>query len=207
GWKVEQRRHQASVGVGAFNLVRAEAFHAIGGFRRIALSVDDDMQLGRALKWAGYQPRVLLGEGEVAVRWQVGLGGMIRGLEKNFFSGANYRLSLVVWFSFAILVAGVGPFLGLFVGPIWTRAFCGLGVAVILALTGLIGAQSRLNFAYGLLTPLSALILVWTLWRSALLTLIRGGVRWRGHLYSLNELRQHVRLRERWMREIWKSTR
>ncbi len=59
GWKVEDmRRRRRPIGVGAFNLVRAEAFRAIGGFRRIALSVDDDMQLGRALKWAGYQPRV-----------------------------------------------------------------------------------------------------------------------------------------------------
>ncbi len=207
GWWVEDRKRKAAIGVGAFNLVRAEPFRAIGGFRRIALSVDDDLQLGRALKWAGYQPRVLLGEGEVSVRWQVGLGGMIRGLEKNFFSVAHYRLPLVVGFSFAILLVGVCPFVGLFVGPVWARAICGLGVLVMSVLVALVGAQCRLTFAYGPLAWLSALILLWTLWRSTLLTLIRGGVRWRGHLYSLKELRQHIRLRERWMREIWKSTR
>lgn len=207
GWWVEDMRRRTSIGVGAFNLVRAEPFHDLGGFRRIGLSVDEDLQLGRALKWAGYQPRVVLGQGEVSVRWQVGLRGMIRGLEKNFFAAARFRLSRVLLFSFGILVSGVCPFVGLFVGPIWTRVICGLGVVVITILTALVGGQSRVSFAYGPLVWLSALILTGTLWWSTLVTYLQGGVRWRGHLYSLTELRRHVRLREHWMRELWKSTR
>lgn len=207
GWKVENERKKTSVGVGAFNLVRAEPFRDIGGFRRLALSVDDDLQLGRALKWAGYRPRVLLGEGEVSVRWQIGLGGMIRGLEKNFFALVDYNLIKAFFASMALLVASVGPFLGLFLGPLWTRLICMLGVLVIAVLTALVRGMSRFNFLYGLLAWLSGLILFWTLWRSVVLTLARGGVRWRGHLYPLARLRQHVTLRERWMRELWASTR
>ena len=43
--------------------------------------------------------------------------------------------------------------------------------------------------------------------RSAWLTLRRQGVRWRDHLYPLDELRAHVRLRNAWTREVWRSTR
>src|SRR5579864_6542541 len=92
-WAVENRALPAHLGIGAFNLVRASVFRAIGGLSRLALSVDDDMRLGQALKFAGYSTRVLLGHGAVSVRWQVGLGGMIRGLEKNFFAGLTSRWS------------------------------------------------------------------------------------------------------------------
>ena len=66
-WRVVDRDAKAAIGVGAFNLIRAEAFRAIGGYRRIALSVDEDMRLGQALKFAGYRSSPLLGRGQVSV--------------------------------------------------------------------------------------------------------------------------------------------
>jgi hypothetical protein len=207
GWRVEDDRGRASMGIGAFNLVRSESLRGIGGFRRLALSVDDDMQLGRALKWSGRRSRVVLGGSEVSVRWQVGLGGMVRGLEKNFFAAARFRVVAVVLATMVIYVLGAAPFAGLFVGPIWSRVICAVGVATIAVAAGRLGVQSGVKWYHGLLLPVGAAFCMVALWRSTALTLVRGGVNWRGHLYPLDQLRDHVRRREAWMAELWRSTR
>jgi len=208
-WAVENRALPAHLGIGAFNLVRASVFRAIGGLSRLALSVDDDMRLGQALKFAGYSTRVLLGHGAVSVRWQVGLGGMIRGLEKNFFAGLNFSLVKVLAGAFGLLWLGAAPHLGLLVGPWWTRALCALGVGSLVLILGFVrpGWQNGVSWYYALALPVSALLCVIALVRSAWLTLWRRGVRWRDHHYPLDALRNHVRHRNAWARELWKSTR
>jgi glycosyltransferase involved in cell wall biosynthesis len=204
--KVSDPRSKAAMGVGAFNLVRAEAFRAIGGFRRIALSVDEDMRLGQALKYAGYRAGVVMGKGMVSVRWQVGLGGMIRGLEKNFFAGAEYRLSMVAVGVFGLLVIGVAPYLALFVGPIPTRIFSALGITAVALILAAMRRQGGVAWYHALLLPVGALACVAALLRSAALAVRRGGIRWRDRLYPLDQLREHVRLRDAWTREVWRST-
>ncbi len=205
--RFEDRASKAHAGIGAFNLVRAETFRAIGGFRRIALSVDDDMRLAQALKFAGYKNRLLLGADAVSVRWQVGLGGMIRGLEKNFFAALGFRIERALGVAAALTVAGIAPYVGLFVGPWATRIVCGLGVATIATLLGLSSRHSRIGWYYAAGIPLATLAVLVALGRSVALTLARGGVIWRGHLYPLGELKAHVRARDTWAREVWRSTR
>ena len=165
------------------------------------------MRLGEALKFAGYRPGFLLGRGAVSVRWQVGLGGMIRGLEKNFFAGLGYRLDKVFVVAWGMLSVGIGPFLGLSFGPSWVRVACGLGVASMAILLGASSRQSRTGWYYAFAMPFATVALLVSLARSVVLTILRDGVRWRGHHYPLKELRRHVRLREAWTREVWKSTR
>lgn len=206
-WRIRDDRSRASVGVGAFNLVRAEAFRALGGFERLRLSVDDDIQLARALKWAGYRSRLLLGAGQVSVRWQVGLGALIRGLEKNYFAVVRFSLVRAALALVGLYTLGLAPYVGLFVGPWWSRATCGLAVVLIGLLVALSGGQSRISWRYALALPLGSLLNAYAFLRSAWLTTTRGGVTWRGHLYPLPALREHVRRREHWMRELWRSTR
>jgi len=206
-WRVIDPRYKAAIGVGAFNLVRADAFRAVGGFSHLALSVDDDMRLGQALKFAGYGCALATAKGDVTVRWQVGLGGMIRGLEKNFFAGVGFRLWAVALGVLAILTVGVMPWVGLFMGPAWKRCVCGVGVAsAALLVTGARGLNG-LSWRHGLCLPLGALPFAYALVRSTWVTFRAGGVRWRGRLYPLGELRRHVRRRDAWFAELWRSTR
>lgn len=207
-WAVENRARGAHLGIGAFNLVRAGAFRAIGGLRRLALSVDEDMRLGQALKAAGFTTRVMFGGDAVSVRWQIGLRGMIHGLEKNFFAALNFSLPKAFLGGLVLMWVGAGPHVGLFAGPWWSRAGCLAGVAAICALLNMTRSwQGGLAWYYGLSLPLSALLCTFALARSVWLTLRRRGVQWREHLYPLGELRAHVRHREEWIREVWKSTR
>jgi glycosyltransferase involved in cell wall biosynthesis len=205
--RIIDRRRREHIGVGAFNLVRAEAFRDIGGFRRVALSVDDDMRLGQALKFAGYRNGVVVGEGDVKVRWQIGFWGSIKGLEKNFFAGLNYRVGLVLPAALVMLGLCIGPTLGLFVGPWWSRVFCGLGVAATVVLTGISRSSSSVRAWHGLTLPIGGLAIVYALLRSVAIAQARGGITWRGRLYPLQDLRNHVKLRDHWMHEVWHSTR
>ncbi|WP_435009629.1 glycosyltransferase [Tundrisphaera lichenicola] len=198
---------RAHAGVGAFNLVRAESFRAIGGFRHLALSVDDDMRLAQALKFAGYRTRLVFGRDSVAVRWQVKLGGMVRGLEKNFFAALGFRLDKALVVAVGLVVIGVMPYLGVLVGPIWARVACGLGVASIAATLGAATRHSRISWVYATLVPVATLFVMLALIRSVVVTLRQGGVRWRGHLYPIRELKAHIRARDAWLREVWLSTR
>jgi hypothetical protein len=199
-WKVQDMRSGAYLGVGAFNLVRASAFAAIGGFSHLRLSVDDDMRLGQALKLAGYQPRVLIGSGGVSVRWQVGLGGFIRGVEKNFFSAVRFSTPLAIAGAILLLAMGAAPHMGLFVGPWWTRAVCAAGV---LSIAGLLSrGRHGTRWYYGFLTPISGLLVAFALLRSTWITLRQGGIRWRDHFYPLGQLRQHIRERDQWLKTL-----
>lgn len=207
-WAVENRACRAHLGIGAFNLVHAEAFRAIGGLRRLALTVDEDMRLGQALKAAGFTTRVLFGRDAVSVRWQVGLRGMIHGLEKNFFAALGFSLPKALLGALVLLWLGAGPHAGLVTGPWWSRAGCLIGVAAICLLLKVSQAwQGGVPWYYGLTLPLSGLLCAFALVRSVWLTLRRRGVRWREHLYPLGELKNHVRHREEWIREVWRSTR
>ena len=205
--RIDDRRSKAHAGIGAFNLVRAESFRAIGGFDHLKLSVDDDMRLAQALKFAGYRMRFLLGRGAVSVRWQVGLKGMILGLEKNFFAALGFRLWKVLVVVSGLLAVGVAPFVGLFVGPWWARVVCAAGIAAVATTLGVSSKHSRIGWYYALLLPIASVAVLISLLRSVALTLVRDGVRWRGHHYPLRELKEHVRLRDAWMREVWRSTR
>jgi glycosyltransferase involved in cell wall biosynthesis len=205
--KVVNPRSRAFIGVGAFNLVRAGAFEAIGGLHRLALSVDDDMRLGQALKWGGYRTRMLVGLNSVSVRWHVGAAGMVRGLEKNFFAGLEFKLRMVALAVGVVLWAGCGPHAGLWVGPWWSRVVCAGGVGALAVLLQFVGRTSGIHAGYALALPVSAAMIAWAILRSTWQTLRRGGVRWRDHFYPLAELKAHVHRRNAWTRELWRSTR
>lgn len=206
-WRVEDPHSGAHIGIGAFNLIRAEALRAIGGLSRLALSVDDDMRIGQALKVAGYSTRVLSGFGALSVRWHVGLVGMIRGVEKNFFAGLDFSLAKVLGALVVVLWLGAGPHVGLFFGPWWARVICGLGIASVAVLLHWTARPTGVSWYYALTLPAGAILCNLALARSVWLTLRQQGVRWRGHHYHLHELRSHVAQRNAWTREVWKSTR
>src|SRR5256885_6353354 len=80
------------VGVGAFNLVRREAYEAIGTMAALSLRPDDDVRLGRRLRAFGFRQRVLNGREWLSVSWYPSLAAAVRGLEKSMFSSLEYRL-------------------------------------------------------------------------------------------------------------------
>jgi hypothetical protein len=188
-WAIRWPSSTAHVGIGAFNLVRAEAYRAVGGHAAIRLRPDDDLKLGKLLKQAGYAQGLASGVGLVAVPWYESVGAMVRGLEKNAFAGVEYRPHAVLAASLAVLILHVWPFLavGVTAGAAWWMyvAACSiLGTTAACAACGI-----GLSWWHGLGFPLAALLLVVIQWRSMLLNYYHGGIRWRDTFYPLAELR------------------
>ncbi|HZV81511.1 MAG TPA: glycosyltransferase family 2 protein [Geobacteraceae bacterium] len=190
-WKARDPGSRFHVGIGAFNLVRRDAYLAVGGHEVIRLRPDDDMKLGKILKGGGFRCDVAYGPEFLSVEWYGSLGEVVRGLEKNAFSGCDYRVRLVLSGVAFHLACTVWPYCALFLTHGATR---GIYVAVVLLLTLLFADcatfhGSRRWYAAGF--PLATLLFVWIILRTMVLNLVQGGIRWRGTFYPLEELKRN----------------
>ena len=192
--KVSDPRSKTFVGIGAFNLVRASVYQAIGGHRSLALCPIDDVWLGRRIKEAGYRQGYAYAPALLQVAWYTRLSDMARGLEKNALAAFGYRVSpFILFLIFHLIVVG-GPVAGLIAGGL-SRGLIFLPAVFFEWLTHLFVAVRVLNFPImtGVLGPLGQVLMNFMMFRAGLLTLFRGKVRWRGDDYDLKVLRQFLR--------------
>jgi hypothetical protein len=185
-WHIDDpRAPNAFCGVGAFNLVRRTAYALAGGHDALRMEVLDDYKLGKLIKRAGGRCALRDGGRLVRVRWQNGLLGVVKGLEKNAFAGCDYSLIKLAGYTAMLVVAFLAPLL-LAVATSGPTRWGWLGALVIQ-----VGSLTWLGRHYlcGLLSPICAVAMIWALWRSAVLAYVRGGVRWRNTLYALDALR------------------
>jgi glycosyltransferase involved in cell wall biosynthesis len=190
-WKVRDPKARDVLGVGAFNLVRREAYEKIGTYQSMRLSVVDDMRLAEKVKAAGLASRVAFGEGMVTVRWAVGAGGVVRNLTKNFFAHLRYNLGFALLATLGMLWLHLGPWLGTAFATGWARAGYAVALGSLLAVYGLMGKRTKIGIGYVLLHPAASLLMAYILMLSTALTLGRGGVVWRGTFYPLAELKRN----------------
>jgi len=187
---VSNPNSRAYVGVGAFQILKRSAYEACGTHRRLAMEVIDDMKLGKLVKQAGFRSGVAVAQDAVSVEWHLGLRNLIRGLEKNFFAAAGFRVGMVALQIASMLLFNVAPFFGLAFGGGWVRVLA--GIAVVAALGFHLGGDvvMRVSPLYCLTLPLGALLFSYILLRSTVITLRQGGIYWRETFYKLEELRR-----------------
>lgn len=188
-WKARDPKSPRHIGIGAFNLIRAEVYRAIGGHRAIAMRPDDDMKLGKVIKMRGYRQDMLLGGDLVTVEWYSSVGELIRGLEKNTYAGVEYNLLVVILSSIAQLLVFVWPLVALLVvrGATW---WLNLAIVVLLAALYMDSAHTHGAKRWHCVgAPLTALLFQYIVWRATLKTLRNNGIDWRGTHYSLKELK------------------
>jgi cellulose synthase/poly-beta-1,6-N-acetylglucosamine synthase-like glycosyltransferase len=188
--QVSNPRSRAYVGVGAFQMVKRTAYEACGTHRRLAMEVIDDVMLGKIVKLGGFRSGVAVAQDAVSVRWHVGIGNLIRGVEKNFFAGAQFSGPLVIAQSLGLFALFILPSLGILFGHGWVRAFAAVAVLIALCFHMGVDVVMRVSPLYCLTLPLGALLFTYMLLRSTFITLRQGGITWRGTFYSLDELRR-----------------
>ncbi len=188
-WKALDPRSRRFIGIGAFNLVRAEAYRAVGGHRRIAMRPDDDIKLGKIIKDAGYSQEMLFGCGWMRVEWYPSLGALVRGLEKNSLAGVDYNVAAIIVSTFAQAACFIWPFIVLSFSSGLTLALNAAICAVLL--TGYMEAAHLIGVPrwYALGLPLTVAIFIWILWRATFITLRNDGITWRGTYYPLAALK------------------
>jgi hypothetical protein len=85
--------------------------------------------------------------------------------------------------------------LALVIGPGWLRGLAGLAWLAMAALAVVSWRRVGFRLLPQLLLPVGQLLMAWVLLRSAWATLRQGGVRWRGTLYPLAQLREGQRVK------------
>lgn len=188
-WKACDPKSSCHIGIGGFNLVRSLVYWNLDGHRPIAMRPDDDMKLGKLIKSNGYRQEMVFGRPLIQVEWYDSVRSLIHGLEKNAFAGVGYRSMAVIAGSLAQFLVNVWPFVGIFVTSGPTRWLNILIAASILALcwdsARFFGAKPW----HGVAFPVITLFFLYILWRAMLVTVVKGGIHWRGTFYPLDELK------------------
>ncbi|MDF2958430.1 MAG: nucleotide-diphospho-sugar transferase [Paenibacillus sp.] len=184
-------QHKHGMGVGAFNMMTRQAYERIGTHKAFALRPDDDLQLGIRVKQAGLRQRLASGRDHIAVEWYRSLGEAVRGLEKNVFSGFQYRLSFAALGVLGQLLMFFFPFAAIFIlsgWPVWLYV-CSIVILLTVYLQ-LIRFLTGHNGKEALVLPVTVCLLCYIVVRSVWLTVKQGGIYWRGTFYSLDELKK-----------------
>jgi len=189
-YNVSNPNSRSYVGVGAFQMLRRNAYEACGTHRRLAMEVIDDMKLGKLVKIAGLRSGVAVAQRSVSVEWHLGLGNLVRGVEKNFFAGAQFRVSVVAAQVFGLLALNVLPFAELLFGHGWLRALAAISVLIATCFHLGVDVVMQISPLYCLTLPLGATIFAYMILRSTIITLRQGGIVWRDTFYPLDELRR-----------------
>jgi glycosyltransferase involved in cell wall biosynthesis len=191
-YRVSNPHSRAYVGIGAFQLMKRSVYEACGTHRRLAMEVVDDMKLGKLVKQSGFRTCVGVAQESLVVRWQAGLGNLIRGVTKNFFAALGYNVPFVIVAIGGMLLMDVAPFVGVIFAHGWVRILAGIAVLIALGFHVGMDVVARVSPLYALTHPLGAVLFSYMLLRSTVVTLWRGGVEWRGTFYPLEELRRGV---------------
>ncbi len=151
---------------------------------------DDDLMLGMKIKQNGLRQKFATAMDLIEVEWYESLIEAFKGLEKNTFAGLHYRISMVLFAIAGTFSSQVLPFLTIFSTD---KVIFNLSLANIIFLAGVytIITKRMTNFSPLLFTvfPITALLFIYSIIRASILTLVRGGIVWRGTLYKLSELR------------------
>jgi cellulose synthase/poly-beta-1,6-N-acetylglucosamine synthase-like glycosyltransferase len=186
-WDAKKPESKAFVGIGAFNLVRRDAYEKIGTHACIKLRPDDDLQLGLRVKSAGLRQDVLTGIDYIRLEWYKNLRQFANGLLKNSFSTADYQLSKVIGDVTGILISVALPMPVMFIfGSTAIRLMA--GVVLLFHIIYMIAVPPN-KWWYALMIPFAGFFMAYTFLRAAIITLKQGGIYWRDSFYSLEMLK------------------
>jgi glycosyltransferase involved in cell wall biosynthesis len=189
-WLASDPRRKNAIGIGAFNLVRREAYVRAGGHGPIRYELLDDMALGKILKQSGARQTFAMHDDLVTVRWHAGVRGLIRGVEKNAFPAARYNVFLGATAPWLMLAVGWAPVFGLFLPGAAPKIAALAAWAGVLISYGEVARVAKIRLWQAALMPVGVTLFVYAFLRSMVITLAQGGVRWRDTFYPIGELRK-----------------
>jgi glycosyltransferase involved in cell wall biosynthesis len=191
GWlaRVNLNKRGAYVGMGAFNLVRTQAYQASGGYGKLRLTVVDDVKLGLLLQRAGKRTRGFIGGADAECHWPSNVFGMIKIMEKNYFAILDYRMVLAFGLTISLSAFWMAGMIGPLTGSLAGRA-AGLGLFSMCIPAAIVARRLGWSPAGALLIPFILPLIGYAVINSAVVTLRQGGVRWRDTFYPLKVLRK-----------------
>lgn len=190
-WKAaDPKAKQDFIGIGAFNLLKTQAYEQLGGFDVLRMEILEDLTLARRVKLAGLRQRVAIAPGRVTLHWAAGALGVVNVMTKNLFAIFRFRILFALVACVCLAFLCLGPFVFLVLRQTRFPAMLALGAVAILYM--LSARHSKISPWYAVLFPAGAAMFLYSLLRSAWTTLRTGGVTWRGTFYPLGELRKNI---------------
>jgi glycosyltransferase involved in cell wall biosynthesis len=185
---VNRDHPKAYMGMGAFNLVRASAYRACGGYEALRLSVVDDLKLGLLLRRNGKRTRAFIGGDDAECHWGTTALSMIKIMEKNYFAAIDYRGIAVVGLVLFTIVLWPAALIGPFTGSLFGIA-AGLGLLTLIVPAFLFARKLGWSLRGALIAPFIYPLLIYAIVNSTVVTLRQRGIRWRDTFYPLDVLR------------------
>ena len=189
-WDAPNPRSKAHIGIGAFNLVRRGAYERAGGHERLRMEVLDDMALGLIVKESGARSWFAFHDGYVRVRWHEGVGGLVRGVEKNAFAALGYRAGATIAAVAFQFTGTLAPFVGWLLPGAWPKVFAVGGLVGLFLLYRGVARNARLAWWDFVLAPAGAALFSYAILRSMAITIARRGITWRDTRYDIETLRR-----------------
>ena len=186
---VNRDRPKSFMGIGAFNLVRADAYRQCGGYEALRLTVIDDVKLGLLLRRAGRRTRAFIGGDDVECHWGATAWDTVKIMEKNYFAAVDYRLGLVLAGSTFVLLVFTILILGLLSGTVAGITAVLSPLSLILP-AGILARRLGWSWLTALYVPFMFPLFLYAVLNSAFVTLRQGGIRWRDTFYPLETLRR-----------------
>lgn len=195
--QLEKPDTQAIIGVGAFNLVKKSTLDKSKGIKWLRMEVADDVGMGLLIKRAGGKSAFALAQKLLSIDWYPSVSSMFQGLEKNLFgAGSHYQVirllimvSILWLFVFAPFVAFVLP------TPQWLTIFA-LVTLLWLPVMMFTGKTSDTgHYSSVLFIPVGQFLFTLMMLHSGLMCKLRGGITWRGTLYSTSRLKKYQRIK------------
>ena len=189
-WKVADPRTRDHMGEGAFNLIRRRVYESIGTYQALRMEILDDMKLGKVVKNAGHAQRNVFGADLISIRWAKGAMGMVNNPTKNFYAVMSFQWPRALASGVGLAFLNLWPFFGALLAPGWAWLPYAIALASMFSIYAGMSKQSDVPPYYFVLHPMSTTLFVYTMLRSMIITLGRGGVEWRGRFYPLEELKR-----------------
>ncbi|KAA0008692.1 MAG: glycosyltransferase [Thermoplasmata archaeon] len=199
---VNNARSKLALAMGAFILIKKDAFERVGGYKRIRDKITDDVEISRLLKREGYGVRLLNGQDMMHVRMYRNLREIWEGWGKNIFLGLTYiwnirsrllSFATAIFGSLAIFLFISFPTLTLVTSLLWflfgtsiprdifylstTTWLFSFGTQLLAHL--LFKGQPR----YAILAFLGGIVVSLIFLHSGFKVLLKKGVTWKGRAY------------------------
>jgi cellulose synthase/poly-beta-1,6-N-acetylglucosamine synthase-like glycosyltransferase len=186
-WDAKNPKSKSFAGIGAFNLIRRNAYEKIGTHAKIKLRPDDDLQLGMKVKLANLKQDVLAAKGYICLEWYKNLQQFGNGLLKNSFATADYKLTTAIANVLFILIAIALPMPVMFIfGTVIIRLLAAIMLLSHIIYMIIIPPN---KWWYAFMIPFAGFFIAWTFLKAVLITVKQGGIYLRDSFYSLKMLR------------------
>jgi chlorobactene glucosyltransferase len=190
--QVNDPKASNAMAVGAFILMRREAYDRVGGYEALKQAIVEDIGMSRLLKQSGAKIMIASAQKIYSIRmyhsfreiWTGWRKNVFLAMKKSIFKAFYYILCVMGFLVTPWLMAGIHLWLGTGLG--WQAlALAGLGLVLITEWT--LCHELKLEKRYALLFPLGALVMAAIMINSMIQVLCRGQAEWRGRIYSKPE--------------------